>query len=77
VGQGEGLEVDVDSRRLAPGSMLLLCSDGLWGLVPDEKLIEIIRNAPGLQAACESMVAAANAAGGPDNITAVLVRLPQ
>lgn len=77
VGQGEGLEVDVDSRRLAPGTMLLLCSDGLWGLVPDDKLIEIVRTAPSLQAACENMVTAANAAGGPDNITAVLVRLPQ
>lgn len=76
VGQGEGLEVDIESRRLSPGAMLLLCSDGLWGLVPDEKLEAIIREGPSLQAACEKMVAAANAAGGPDNITALLVRLP-
>ncbi len=77
VGQGDGLEVDVESRRMSPGTRLLLCSDGLWGLVPDEKLESIVRTEPSLQAACEAMVAAANAAGGPDNITALLVRLPQ
>jgi protein phosphatase len=77
VGQGEGLEVDVESRRLPPGAMILLCSDGLWGLVPDEKIQDLIRQSPGPQAACDALVAAANAAGGPDNITAVIVRLPQ
>jgi len=77
VGQGEGLEVDVESHRVPPGGALLLCSDGLWGLVPNERLESIIRQAPSLQAACEGMVAAANGAGGPDNITAVMVQLPQ
>ncbi len=76
IGQGEGLEVDVDSRRLPPGAVLLLCSDGLWGLVPDERIQSIVRQNPTLQAACEALVAAANAAGGPDNITAVMVKLP-
>ena len=76
IGQGEGLEVDVDSRRLAPGAVLLLCSDGLWGLVPDERIQSIVRQNTTLQAACEALVAAANAAGGPDNITAVMVKLP-
>jgi PPM family protein phosphatase len=76
IGQGEGLEVDVDSRRLPSGAMLLLCSDGLWGLVPDDRILSLVRQGPTLQAACEALVAAANAAGGPDNITAVLVKLP-
>jgi protein phosphatase len=76
IGQGEGLEVDVDSRRLPPGAILLLCSDGLWGLVPDDRILSIVRENSSLQAACEAMVAAANAAGGPDNITAVMVKLP-
>jgi serine/threonine protein phosphatase PrpC len=76
IGQGEGLEVDVDSRRLPPGAVLLLCSDGLWGLVPDDRILSIVRENSSLQAACEAMVAAANAAGGPDNITAVMVKLP-
>ena len=76
VGQGDGLEVDVESHRLPPGGSLLLCSDGLWGLVPNDRMQTLIRQAPSLQAACEAMVAAANAAGGPDNITAVMVQLP-
>jgi len=77
VGQGDGLEVDVESHRLPPGGSLLLCSDGLWGLVPNDRIQALIRQAPSLQAACEALVAAANAAGGPDNITAVMVHLPQ
>jgi serine/threonine protein phosphatase PrpC len=77
VGQGDGLEVDVESHRLPPGGSLLLCSDGLWGLVPNDRIQTLVRQAPNLQAACEALVAAANAAGGPDNITAVMVQLPQ
>jgi len=77
VGQGDGLEVDVESHRLPPGGSLLLCSDGLWGLVPNDRIQTLVRQAPSLQAACEALVAAANTAGGPDNITAVMVQLPQ
>ncbi|MGH2524520.1 MAG: PP2C family protein-serine/threonine phosphatase [Anaerolineales bacterium] len=77
IGQGDGLEVDLDSRRLSPGTMLLLCSDGLWGYVPDERMLEIIRQSASPQEACETLVAAANAAGGPDNITALIVKLPR
>ncbi len=76
VGQGEGLEVDVIARRLPPGASLLLCSDGLWGLVPDEKILRTVQQSHTPQAACEALVAAANAAGGPDNITAVMVQVP-
>ena len=77
VGQGDGLEVDVEAHRLPPGGTLLLCSDGLWGLVPNDRIQTLMREAPNLQAACEALVAAANAAGGPDNITALMVQLPQ
>lgn len=77
VGQGDGLEIDVESHRLPLGASLLLCSDGLWGPVPNDRIQDLIRQAPSLQAACEALVAAANAAGGPDNITAVMVHLPQ
>ncbi|MEP7356278.1 MAG: PP2C family serine/threonine-protein phosphatase [Anaerolineales bacterium] len=76
VGQGEGLEIDVETRRMPPGASLLLCSDGLWGLVPNERIESLVRQAPSLQAACEALVSAANAAGGPDNITALMVHSP-
>jgi protein phosphatase len=76
VGQGEGLEVDIETRRLPPGAMLMLCSDGLWGLVTDDKIKDILAHEPTPQLAAEALVAAANAAGGPDNITAVVIQLP-
>ncbi len=44
VGQGDGLEVDVHSHRLSPGMKILLCSDGLWGLVSDAQIAEIVRS---------------------------------
>jgi serine/threonine protein phosphatase PrpC len=74
LGQGESLEADVVSIPFPQGGNLLLCSDGLWGVVPEDDLRQIIVNAPTPERACQSMVAAANAAGGPDNISAILVR---
>lgn len=76
IGQGESLEIDAATRRLPPSSKLLLCSDGLWGVVGDEKIAEILRQYPDPQDACDHLVAAANASGGPDNITVVLVQMP-
>lgn len=77
LGQGDVLDdVDRATRRLLPGAQLLLCSDGLWGVVEDETILRIIQDAPGIQAACDRLVATANQAGGPDNITAVLVEIP-
>jgi protein phosphatase len=73
IGQGEGLEADVTMHRLAPGTKILLCSDGLWGYVDESHLLNIVRQAPSLKLACDKMVNAANEAGGPDNITAVLI----
>lgn len=76
VGQGEGLEADVISRRLAPGAILLICSDGLWSLVPDHVMLELIHQSTSLTEACAALVQAANDAGGPDNISAIMVQLP-
>jgi serine/threonine protein phosphatase PrpC len=73
IGQGEGLEVDVNMHRLTTGMKILLCSDGLWGLVNDNLMLDIILSAPDMQIACNRLVEAANQAGGPDNITALLV----
>ena len=76
IGQGEGLEIDVENFGLPPQSRLLICSDGLWGLVEDEDLTAIVRTSASSQIACERMIAAANAAGGPDNITVIMVDFP-
>jgi serine/threonine protein phosphatase PrpC len=76
IGQSENLEVDAITRRLPPGTRLLICSDGLWGLVNDIQLHEIIRSARSPQEAVDKMIAAANERGGPDNITAILIQIP-
>jgi serine/threonine protein phosphatase PrpC len=75
VGQTEILEPDIFTTQFPRPGYLLLCSDGLWSVVPEENFAPIITEAPNLSAACQGLVAAANEAGGPDNISAVLVQL--
>jgi protein phosphatase len=53
----------------------MICSDGLWGVVAEQDLIKAIIESPNLQRACQNLVSAANTAGGPDNISVVLVQL--
>jgi protein phosphatase len=73
IGQGEGLEVDISVHRLSAGMKILLCSDGLWGLVSEKQILDAVWAGPDLQTACNRLVEAANNAGGPDNITIVLI----
>jgi protein phosphatase len=64
--------VDHYSWPVRDGDVVLLCSDGLTSMVPDAKVAEIIREAPSLSVAAQRLVAAANDAGGRDNITVIL-----
>jgi len=75
LGQNETLEVDAMTRRLPANSRLLICSDGLWGLVEERDIYEITMNTPDPQQACEKLIAKANAKGGIDNITAIVVKI--
>jgi serine/threonine protein phosphatase PrpC len=75
LGQGETLEPDVVTTPFPLGGYLMICSDGLWGVVPEEDMRRIIYEGPNMQTACQNLVAAANAAGGPDNISVVLAQL--
>jgi serine/threonine protein phosphatase PrpC len=76
LGQGEPFEPDISTSPLPQAAYLLLCSDGLWGVVPEDEIIRLITTAPNMQQASQDLIDAANEAGGPDNITAVLVQLP-
>ncbi|MDZ4767514.1 MAG: protein phosphatase 2C domain-containing protein [Chloroflexota bacterium] len=76
VGQTEVIEVDTLTRRLPAHARLLLCSDGLWGMVEESDLIEIVMAAAQPQDACQKLVALANKRGGMDNITAILIFMP-
>jgi len=60
--------------RLKRGDMLLLCSDGLSGKLRSEDILNIVGSNHDLSAACDELIAEANARGGEDNITVILAR---
>jgi serine/threonine protein phosphatase PrpC len=74
LGQGEALEPDIFTVQFQQSDRLLLCSDGLWSVVSDQNLFNLAATASDLHAACKSLLAAANDAGGPDNISVILVK---
>ncbi len=63
--------------ELEPGDQVLLCSDGLTEPVSDELIAAILATASDGQTACDTLIDAANEAGGPDNITVVLLRVDE
>lgn len=75
VGQGDNLEADITSFSLVEGSTLMLCSDGLWGVVDENVLADALRKSAEPRILCQSLVDAANTAGGPDNISVIMIRL--
>jgi protein phosphatase len=76
VGLDHRVPVDTpDPLELVPGDQVLLCSDGLTETVPDPHIAELLTTGPDGDAACRALIDAANAAGGPDNITVVLIRV--
>jgi serine/threonine protein phosphatase PrpC len=75
IGQGEVLEAEIATVPFPPAGYLMICSDGLWGVLNDRDIYRIVNDASGLQVACQNLVAAANAAGGPDNISVILIQL--
>ncbi len=74
LGAEQEVQPDMADLEVAPGDTLLLSSDGLVRHVTNDQILEIVRNAPSLQAACDSLIEAAKSGGGSDNITCVLVR---
>ncbi|MEA2642863.1 MAG: family protein phosphatase [Chloroflexota bacterium] len=61
-------------RRLQDGDTILICSDGLWGMVPADRILELVLREP-VQSAADALIDAANEAGGHDNVTAVVCRI--
>jgi protein phosphatase len=75
LGPEPSVEVDTRSYLARAGDVYLLCSDGLTTMLPEERVAEIMRRRQRLRDAGEALIAAANEAGGRDNITVVLFRL--
>lgn len=76
LGQGEPFDTDIDTVNLEGVEYVLICSDGLWNVVSEEEISTLVKNSSKPEQACQKLIDAANEAGGPDNITAVLIRIP-
>lgn len=75
VGSASPLDVVVSRAMVAPGDVVLLCSDGLHGVVDDARLAAILDGAPDPATAADALVAAALAAGAPDNVSCVVAKV--
>ncbi|WP_095173984.1 MULTISPECIES: Stp1/IreP family PP2C-type Ser/Thr phosphatase [Blautia] len=73
LGAGRDVDVDFFDIRLTPGDILLLCSDGLSNMVPDEDIRQVILTSETLEETGCRLVSMANDNGGRDNIAVVLV----
>lgn len=73
LGIDEKVEIDFDFTDVAEGDLLLLCTDGLSGLLSDEEIYDIYRNTD-FELLCDEYIKAANEKGGYDNITAVVMK---
>ncbi len=74
VGQTEPYRPDIETMTFPTAGSLIICSDGLWGVVGKNNLQKILRKAGSQMEICQKMVDMANQAGGPDNITVIVVQ---
>jgi len=75
IGVESDVEVDVVALEVRPGDQYLLCSDGLCGVLRDAEIAAVLLREPP-EAAARQLVDAANARGGPDNVTVQIARVP-
>ena len=73
LGVDQNIQVDEGDLEVAPGDRLLLCTDGLTGMVPEGQIREILLESLDPQEAVDKLVKVANRAGGIDNITALIL----
>ncbi|QDU94083.1 PP2C family protein-serine/threonine phosphatase [Lignipirellula cremea] len=74
-GKEMGVQVELHNLDLHPDDVLLLCSDGLTEMVPEDQVATVLQQENDPQRACERLIAEANRLGGKDNITAIVARI--
>jgi PPM family protein phosphatase len=77
LGPEPDIDIDLHTHCMQAGDVLLLCSDGLTGMISEDEVAQILGGARSLGDAGRALVHAANEAGGRDNITVVLFRLEE
>lgn len=77
LGLRETVRADVSHVQLHDGDSLLLCTDGLHGMIDDRSIEQRLRTQPVAQSACDSLIESALDAGGDDNVTVILLRFGQ
>jgi protein phosphatase len=77
LGPEPDVEVDTWTYPVRAGDVLLLCSDGLTSMITEEQITQILGSASSLERAAQDLIAAANEAGGRDNITVILFSLEE
>lgn len=75
VGAKDNLDLETTEHKLASGDVVLLCSDGLHGMITDDRILALLHPLPGgLEKAADALIDAANEAGGKDNVSVVLLK---
>lgn len=78
LGMQDAVAVDVCTEGVEAGDVYVLCSDGLNGMVGDERILDLVHGADGdIELAAKGLVAEANQNGGEDNVTVVLVQIAE
>lgn len=75
LGQGSDVDIHISSEALRDGDVVILCSDGLWGEVTEPEIKEVLQKAASPLAAARQLIDSANASGGADNITAIIIQV--
>ncbi|HEY2805792.1 MAG TPA: Stp1/IreP family PP2C-type Ser/Thr phosphatase [Gemmatimonadales bacterium] len=74
LGPDPNVKVDLTRQDVRKGDVLVMCSDGLSGLVPKDDILKVVSEQPDLVSVCKELIELANSRGGPDNITCIVAR---
>lgn len=77
LGQLEPLVPEVEGDIIPPSGYFILCSDGLWGVIKESDIIQAVISGNIPSAICKNLIDLANQAGGPDNISVILIQIPE
>ncbi len=73
VGAAETVQVDTYEETLNPGERILMCTDGMTNMVPDDEILEVLSGSDDLYSNTEKLIELANRYGGKDNITVITI----